>query len=454
MNAQDWKMTGLTLTGDMLDAVAPQGSLFRAISYRSRKGDLLDAHELTRLVESARLSNRKHGITGLLVLAEGDFFQWFEGPADAVERLWALIQNDSRHFDVELLSRGDLPMRSFSNWDMQLGWREGDEAPADIESCVAVPAPWLAAMRERAAPVADLWRRLGVGPRQQSEFVSDVRANAMHRTEHRPSAAAPATDIKTSITIDDATDVMAEMIQRLLANDPGAADEFVAALHALGLSSESLYLDLFEPVSRRLGDLWAEDACTDFDVTLGLCRLQSLVRQLGRTLQQVGKSPVRRRVLLATQPGEQHMLALALSSEYFWRADWDVTLAFPKSNDELTGLLSGQHFDVLDLSLSTSFRRDHWLQRMSDSVQDARGASRNRRLVVLVCGRVFLERPEFGLVVGADGCYGTASRAVPLAGCLVNAMLDRHFERTQQVLRDLGVMVGRKAFRTAAMGNA
>ena len=145
------------------------------------------------------------------------------------------------------------------------------------------------------------------------------------------------------------------------------------------------------------------------------------------------------------------MLALGLSSEYFWRAGWDVDCCFAQNDDELAARVRKQHFDVLDLSLSMTFRRDHCLPAMGDSVRRVRHASRNRALGVLVSGRIFFEHPELCCVVDADGGYGTASHVAPLAESLVVAMLTRSFAKTQQVLRNEGARIAAKALRTGTL---
>jgi hypothetical protein len=63
---------------------------------------------------------------------------------------------------------------------------------------------------------------------------------------------------------------------------------------------------------------------------------------------------------------------------------------------------------VLDLSLSAAFRREHWLPRLTKTIDAARHASRNPTLVVVVGGRVFAEHVALGAQVGADAASTTA----------------------------------------------
>jgi hypothetical protein len=163
------------------------------------------------------------------------------------------------------------------------------------------------------------------------------------------------------------------------------------------------YATLFEPVARRLGDLWSEDVCTELDVTLGLSRIQTAVRLLSTDL-------VRRRaaglpgpdVLIAPEPGEMHRLGAALDSEVMWNVGWNPHCEYPADDHALQDMLAATWFDVLDLSLSAAFRREHWLPRLTKTIAEARHASRNPALVVVVGGRMFAERRAAGAQVGAD----------------------------------------------------
>jgi methanogenic corrinoid protein MtbC1 len=171
----------------------------------------------------------------------------------------------------------------------------------------------------------------------------------------------------------------------------------------------ALSASLLEPAARRLGDLWSEDFCSEFDVTLGLCRLQAAVRMLSPGI--LESMPPRRKlpvVLIAPEPGELHRLGAALDSTILRDAGWTPHTEFPSDSNALDDILSAQWFDVLDLSLSTAFRRDQSLPQLTRTIADARRASRNPALVVVVGGRVFVEEKEAGASVGADQALTTA----------------------------------------------
>ena len=78
------------------------------------------------------------GSTGLLIYDQGCFFQWLEGPAAGLARIWASIGRDPRHHDIQILRQQELPRRFFGSWDLRLTSRQrsaleiGGPSPAGV----------------------------------------------------------------------------------------------------------------------------------------------------------------------------------------------------------------------------------------------------------------------------------------------------------------------------------
>lgn len=87
--------------------------------YRSQAVERLTATQLTELLEQARTWNEAHGLTGLLCYGnDGHFVQVLEGHASEVHDLYAKIQQDKRHHNVQLLSDRATGSRWFTDWQM------------------------------------------------------------------------------------------------------------------------------------------------------------------------------------------------------------------------------------------------------------------------------------------------------------------------------------------------
>ncbi len=80
-----------------------------------------DEPELQAFAQSVSRLNRMDHITGLLMYSEGVFVQLVEGPAQAVQHLWARLLRDPRHFGVvQLYHYRELEQRTCTGWDMNL----------------------------------------------------------------------------------------------------------------------------------------------------------------------------------------------------------------------------------------------------------------------------------------------------------------------------------------------
>ncbi len=74
--------------------------------------------ELAMLLMRARTANARRGITGMLVHAEGSFFQVLEGDAGAVDGVFDKIGADPRHDKITQIIREPIAGRAFGDWTM------------------------------------------------------------------------------------------------------------------------------------------------------------------------------------------------------------------------------------------------------------------------------------------------------------------------------------------------
>lgn len=74
--------------------------------------------DLATLLMNSRATNRRLGLSGVLLHREGRFVQVLEGPEDAVRARYALIAADPRHGDVSLLLEETVDERRFGQWNM------------------------------------------------------------------------------------------------------------------------------------------------------------------------------------------------------------------------------------------------------------------------------------------------------------------------------------------------
>ncbi len=190
-----------------------------------------------------------------------------------------------------------------------------------------------------------------------------------------------------------------ELARIVLTSDFSVAVAFVRSGSLSGASLENLCTELLAPTARRLGDLWEQDLCHFADVTLGLWRLQQVLREFSEVLPSDRPRLERARsALLVPAPGEQHTFGLSMVMEFFLRAGWDVCGGPPSFAGELRDLVRANWFDIIGFSVSS----DKALEHLASCIREVRAVSRNPLLGVLVGGTLFAHQPELAATVGAD----------------------------------------------------
>lgn len=206
-------------------------------------------------------------------------------------------------------------------------------------------------------------------------------------------------------------------VNLVMARDEAPMFAHVAALQAEGLSVEALYLDLLAPAAQRLGELWEDDRADFTEVTVGVGRLQHVMRELSPAFgTEIGHPQEGRRVLLVPAPGEQHTFGLSMVSEFFHRAGWDVTVGEGGSRTHAIDLAQREWFDVIGFSVGSEARLD-WLRTGINSVREH---SRNRSIGVMVGGPLFNLNPDYVHQVGADATAIDGLQAPICAEALVS----------------------------------
>lgn len=336
-------------------------------------------------VETAsRARNRAGMVTSLLVHDRGRLTQWLIGPVEGLRRVWRSIRQDSSRTHIALVGDAPTPLRHPTSLTLAGNDSHYTTGPTPIG---------LKSVRPTLTAVID-----------ETVIPRLIAAHPGAWLAPHPRAA--------------------ELASLLVAKEAAAAFALIDLLRRDADSIESLCAELFEPAARTMGDLWRNDDCTEFDVTLGLGRLQlALHRCSAGEAGWAQPGSAGRSVLLAPSPHEPHMLGSAVAVELFWRAGWDVSCDFPVDVDALTRRVHDHWFDVLDLSLSSAFTRDHRLEEMAATIRAARKSSINPALAVIVDGRLFHDHPLACAAVGADASCSCALELLPVVERQLNRSL-------------------------------
>lgn len=235
---------------------------------------------------------------------------------------------------------------------------------------------------------------------------------------HRGGAAAGDESSSPKLTAEDVRHFTAMTLEQEAAALLAYVDEVVARGHSL----DRVFLDLFSPTARLLGHMWRDDLLSFTDVTIGMSRLQQVVRQLSPGFEQQEEAGGRRgRILLAPAPGEQHSFGLSLLECFFRRAGWDVCGGSAQTRAELIRSAREEWLDVVGISLSA----DVSYRAIGSTISAVKKVSRNPSLFVMVGGRYFTDNPNHARQVGADAVGSDAPDALRQATSSLSIALVR-----------------------------
>lgn len=185
-----------------------------------------------------------------------------------------------------------------------------------------------------------------------------------------------------------------------------------------GVSVDAIYLDLLAPSARTLGEMWDRDECDFIDVTMGLWRLQEVMREVAMRAPGGGPAALdRKAALFSAMPGDVHSFGTLMIEEVFARAGWESEALVKPERRELLDRLSRRHYDLVGLTIA----RDCPSSALANLIKAMRSVSANPEIPVLIGGRVINENPAMVGEVGADGTGIDARAALATAERLVHS---------------------------------
>lgn len=244
-----------------------------------------------------------------------------------------------------------------------------------------------------------------------------------------------------------ADDMMASRVQPLRPEDIAAFVDLIMAddmeqvravadrVIVLSGGRDALLQDLLAPAARLLGEMWERDVCDFTMVTLGVFRLDQIMKEtcaVGRD----DYSPVAhdRTILLLPAPGEQHSFGLNMVADVFREGGWCVRAASGVTRSKLIRLVGEEWFDVVGLSVSA----DRALKGLPSCIRAIRQASSNGAIGVFVGGRAITCHPERTRFLGADATANDPRQALREANIFVEATVTERLHQSKTELVDIG----------------
>lgn len=186
--------------------------------------------------------------------------------------------------------------------------------------------------------------------------------------------------------LDEATVGM--ITHALLDPDRGRMDALRQDLRRARISDIDLVEGYFPEIARRLGCAWAEDDAPFTDVTIGVARMQSMLRELGRDwTSNTAAEQASATVLIVLPDGEQHSFGAMLLAGQLRRQGISVRLEVGTPAAGLRKLVHDRAFDCAMISVACEEKLD----QCKDLVKALKQGSQGRLWVAV--GGPLLGRP-------------------------------------------------------------
>jgi MerR family transcriptional regulator, light-induced transcriptional regulator len=271
-----------------------------------------------------------------------------------------------------------------------------------------------------SAPLDRVRRRSAANSEQCDSVNTIIESEIIPRLlmAHTSSEGRARSRLSRSITADEASRFAVLPLRLEAASLLEEVDAFIVK----GASVETICLDLLAPAARRLGEMWEEDECDFLDVTMGLWRLQEVMREVAaRSPADLAGLALPYSALFSPMPGDHHNFGTLMIEEVFARGGWRSEALVKPERRELLDRLARQPFDLIGLTLG----RDCPSAALANLIKAVRNVSANPHIIVLVGGRMINENPRIAADVGADGTGADALAALELADSLVKAVAAR-----------------------------
>ena len=199
------------------------------------------------------------------------------------------------------------------------------------------------------------------------------------------------------------------------ASQSGTKEAFAELLNEMRKSRVSVaaLADIYIPLAaRRMGEAWHEDEMSWLEISIGVGRLQSLLREIGTAwaADQAGDAG-HGTILMIIPDREQHTLGPMVAMGQMRRYGVSVCLRIAPNLEELRGLITSRAFDGIMISVATVDK----LESVRKTVKFVKSLS-TKPIPVVVGGAVMFKLEDAASCTGADFSSNDIGAALEVIG--------------------------------------
>ena len=208
----------------------------------------------------------------------------------------------------------------------------------------------------------------------------------------------------------------ARYLELLLASKRREATQLILSEVDAGLSIDSLYLNVFQPVLREIGRLWQINELQIGQEHFCTAVSQAIMAQLYPRI--FSHDPIGRLVIATTVSGELHEIGIRMVADIFEMHGWDTYyMSSDCPSEAIIDSLLAQQPHALAIGVTTLRNIDN----ARKLITEVRSMNQISDTVVLVGGHIFVRMPTLWQEIGADGWAQDAISAVSEANRLTGA---------------------------------
>ena len=207
-------------------------------------------------------------------------------------------------------------------------------------------------------------------------------------------------------------DVLPTYVDAIRVGDRRRAFQIIDDARDSGVDLGGLYVGVFQPALREIGRLWQENQISVADERLATAITQAaMARSYERAF--AWRAETSRTLIAACVDVERHEVGLRMLCDLLDLEGWNTTyLGAAVPVESLVSMVQRRRPDVVALSTALTPHLPR-LRAMIEAIRETLG---DKRPVIIVGGRPFLEDPTLAARLGADFTASNAVDAVRLLG--------------------------------------